>query len=445
MNSIHFRLLAAATLVLAGFLLATGIALEQGFRAGLEDALKDKLQSVVYGLLAAADVDEKGGMVLPDSLADPRFSSPDSGLYALVLAEDGSLFWRSPSFLGQTPPRGSVRKPGNAVFEHRQELFVFTQGIGWEDDTGSTRRYTYLVAETASAFKEQMRAFRQNLWSWLGGLALVLLVAQGMILRWGLRPLRAVEKDLEDIREGLRSRLEGSHPLELQGLVSSLNSLMEHSRAVQERYRTSLDDLAHSLKTPMAYLKTVVQDQNIPCDQLRQIADEQLQRLDHIVQHQLRRAAVSARSTLVAPVAVAPLVQRLLTTLEKIYAEKQVQIEHQLSSRAVFRGDEADLMELLGNLLENAFKYGRGKVSVSAENRNGLLLIIEDDGPGIPAAAWPQVLRRGQRADENSTGQGIGLTVSREIVSLYGGSLEAGKSAAGGLKLTLFFPQDPPS
>ncbi|WP_456447076.1 ATP-binding protein [Thiolapillus sp.] len=441
MNSIHARLLVAATLVLAGFLLAAGVALEQGFRAGLEDALKDKLQSVIYGLLAAADVDEKGRMVLPDTLAEPRFASPDSGLYAWVLTEQGKLFWRSPSSLGKALPDTVVMAPGEVSFSRSGDLFVFTQGIGWEDDKGNTRRYTYQVAEDGAAFEEQMRVFRVSLWSWLVGMALVLLLIQGLILRWGLRPLRAVERDLEDIREGLRSRLEGRYPRELQGLVSSLNSLMEHSLAVQERYRTSLDDLAHSLKTPMAYLKTVIQDPAVSCEQLRGIADEQLQRLDHIVQHQLRRAAVSARSTLVAPVAVAPVIDRLLTTLEKIYAEKHMQVERQLAPGATFRGDESDFMEMLGNLMENAFKYGSSQVRVTVEDRDGLRLTIEDDGPGIAPEIWPQVLRRGRRADEANTGQGIGLTVSREIIRLYGGALEAGRSALGGLKLTVVFVQ----
>jgi two-component system sensor histidine kinase PhoQ len=443
MNSIHFRLLLAASLVLAGFLLAGGVALEQGFRSAAEDAERDKLQSVVYGLLAAAKVDEQGGMMLPDSLPEPRFSSPDSGLYALVLAGRGEVFWRSPSMLGLELPKVGMLPPGKTSFARKGRLFVHAQGIAWEDDRGNTRRYTYLVAEDAAAFETQIQAFRLSLWSWLGGMAVVLLLVQGMILRWGLRPLRQVEKDLEDIREGLRSRLEGVYPAELQGLVSSLNSLMAHSRAVQERYRTSLDDLAHSLKTPMAYLKTVVQDESLSCERVRRIADEQLQRLDYIVQHQLRRAAVSARSTLVAPVVVAPMIQRLLVTLEKIYAEKGICVENRVESDALFRGDEADLMELLGNLLENAFKYGHSWVGVSAWNQEGLRLVIEDDGPGISSGEWPRVLRRGQRADENNPGQGIGLAVAWEIIGLYGGSLEAGQSEAGGLRLELRFPESP--
>ncbi len=445
MNSIHSRLLLAATLVLAAFLLAVAVALEQGFRAAAEKAEKEKLQSVIYGLLAAAKVDEQGSMVMPDNLPEPRFSRPDSGLYAQVLADEGKIFWRSPSMLGRSLTGIRVMSPGEVFFGRQGPLFLHAQGIGWEDDRGETRRYTYVVAEDAAAFEAQVQAFRLSLWSWLGGMALVLLLAQGVILRWGLRPLRQVEKDLEAIREGLHSRLEGRYPLELKGLVSSLNSLMAHSRAVQERYRTSLDDLAHSLKTPMAYLKAVVYDGSLSCEQVREIADEQLQRLDHIVQHQLRRAAVSARSTLVSPVTVAPLVQRLLATLEKIYAEKGIRTEVHVDSNAVFRGDEADLMELLGNLLENAFKYGHSRVGVRAWNRNGLRLVIEDDGPGIEAENWPRVLERGQRADEKNTGQGIGLTVAREIVSLYGGSMEAGVSEAGGLRLDIYFPEKPAS
>lgn len=442
MPSIHLRLLLVATLVLGGFIVIAGWALETAFRESSKTALQEKLQSNVYALLAAADVDAQGKMRLPQTLPEPRFSQPDSGLYAFVTDMKGEPFWRSPSTLGLQIPTTPPLSPGNTALRREHGLFLFSHGVEWEDDTGGSQEFTFNIAEQARFLDQAVGSFRQTLWSWLTGLALVLLIVQAMVLRWGLRPLREVEDDLESIRKGKSTHLQAEYPSELQGLTSSLNALIKQAAAAQARYRDSLDDLAHSLKTPLAYLDSVVQDQDSSCKQLRSVAGEQLQRMDHIVQHQLQRAAVSARTTLMEPVAVVPLVERLLTTLEKIYAEKRLTVSHSLSLEAIFVGDKADLMEILGNLLENAFKYARNQVRVSADVDGGLVFVIEDDGPGIPDAEWKSVLQRGKRVDETQTGQGIGLAVANEIVALYAGSLVAGKSKLGGLKLEISFPDN---
>jgi two-component system sensor histidine kinase PhoQ len=439
MPSIHLRLLLVATLVLGGFLGIAGWALETAFRDSSKTALQEKLQSYVYGLLAAADVDAQGKMRLPQTLPEPRFSQPDSGLYAFVTDAKGELFWRSPSTLGLQIPTSPSMSAGKTMLRRENGLFLFSHGLEWEDDSGGSQEFTFNIAEQARFLDQAVGSFRQTLWSWLIGLALVLLIVQAMVLRWGLRPLRDVEEDLESIRKGKSTHLQAEYPRELQGLTSSLNALIKQAGAAQERYRNSLDDLAHSLKTPLAYLDSVLQDQDASCEQLRAVTKEQLRRMDHIVQHQLQRAAVSARTTLMEPVAVASLVDRLLAALEKIYAEKQLKVSRSLSAEAVFVGDKADLMEVLGNLLENAFKYARSKVRVSATMNGGLELMIEDDGPGIPETQWKAVLRRGKRVDETQTGQGIGLAVANEIVALYEGLLEAGESELGGLKLRIRF------
>ena len=437
MRSIHLRLLLVATLVLGGFLGVTGWALDSAFRKSSETALKEKLQSHVYGLLAAADVDSKGQMLLPEDLPEPRFSRLDSGLYAFVSTSDQKLFWRSRSSLGMPLPASPSPGAGKTHFQRQDSHFLLSYGVEWEDDAGKSRFFTFNVVEQVQPFDAQLAAFRLNLWAWLGGLALVLLVVQAVVLRWGLRPLRRVASDLQAIREGQVNRLQGNYPVELRGLTSSLNALLDHAASVQERYRNSLDDLVHSLKTPLSYMNSVLQDRETPCERLREVTSEQLQRMDHIVQHQLRRAAVAARTTLVEPVAVAPIVNRLLDTLEKIYADKHLYCHRSLNASAVFHGDEADLMEVLGNLMENAFKYARSHVRVSIVETGELEVLIEDDGPGIPASQWHELLQRGKRADESVAGQGIGLSVANEIVTLYGGRLEAAESALGGLAMTI--------
>jgi two-component system sensor histidine kinase PhoQ len=444
MLSVHSRLLVAATVVLGAFVGMAGWALENAYRNSAETALKETLQSHIYGLLAAADVDNQGKMQLPIHLPEPRFSRPDSGLYAFVTAQDNKLFWRSPSSIGFRLPDIRPLKPGQKQFHRRGRFFLFSYGVDWEDDQGTSEPFTFAIAEQANNLDEQLSQFRTTLWSWLGGISLALLLLQGAILRWSLTPLRTVTEDLDAIRNGTHTHLEGSYPKELQGLTSNLNALLAHDKRLQNRYRTTLDNLAHSLKTPLAYLSSVLQGNDQSGEQLRNTIQDQVARMDHIVQHQLRRAAVSARTTLAAPLPVAPILHRLLTTLKKIHAGRNIQVIDAIDDSTQFQGDEEDFMEIFGNLLENAFKYSRQKIAVTAKMNPALELIIEDDGNGISSQLWQQVLKRGTRADESTSGQGIGLTVANEIIQLYGGKLIRDKSELGGLKLYVFFGKGSP-
>ena len=447
MRSIHSRLLIASSLVLAGFLGITGFALDRAFRDSAATAAEEKLQSRIYALLAAADADAQGRLLLPEHLPERRLSEPDSGLYAMVIASDANLFWQSASLAGRSIHISSQQAPGNRNFRTLEigdsQLLALDYGVSWEDDTGAEQQFTFVIAEDMQPMQAELERFRQSLWRWLGGLALVLLMAQGWILRWGLHPLRGVAADLQKIRQGAAGELKGDYPRELRGLTSSLNELLAHASSVRQRYRNSLDDLAHSLKTPLAFLRSVAEDQHKDCEHLRQVASEQVERMDTIVHTQLQRAAASGRITLAKPVAVEPVVRRLVKSLDKIYQHKGLATELRLEPGVTFSGDEEDLMEVLGNLLENAFKFAESSISVTAEQGPGeLLLSIGDDGPGIPAQQMEQVLRRGGRADQALPvpGQGIGLAVVDEIVSLYHGSLEISASEIGGARLLLRFP-----
>ncbi|MDX2456654.1 MAG: ATP-binding protein [Gammaproteobacteria bacterium] len=446
MHSLHSRLLLAASLVLAGFLGATGLALDKAFRVSAEAAMKDRLQSHIYALLAAADEDENGRMILPQELPEPRFSKPDSGLYAVITNHDNKSLWHSTSLTGRDIDVTEQQIPGERSFSRLaragMQLYALAFGVAWEDDTGTEALYTFTVAEDTSVFQAEIDSFRSTLWRWLGGMAVVLLLAQGIILRWGLRPLRTVTADLQQIEKGRTDRLDGPYPRELSGLTSSLNSLIEHSKSVQTRYRNSLDDLAHSLKTPLAILQSSCIDSNDAADASHALVSEQVDRMDEIINHQLQRAAVSGRTTLAKPVPVGKVVERLLRSLDKVYREKQVTVDLELDPSATFTGDEADLTEILGNLLENAYKYCHSKVRVSIgtdQHPDGVEISIEDDGPGIAPEQVDTVLQRGTRMDESIPGQGIGLSMAHEIVTVYGGQLAFAASPLGGTLLQVSF------
>jgi two-component system sensor histidine kinase PhoQ len=446
MHSLHSRLLLAASLVLAGFLGATGLALDKAFRVSAEAAVQDRLQSYIYALLAAADEDESGRMLPPQELPEPRFSKPDSGLYAVINEEDKQSLWRSSSLAGRDFETITPQQPGERNFNHfalaDRQLYALAFGVAWGDDSGTETHYTFTVAEDTAVFQAEIDSFRSTLWRWLGGMAVVLLLAQGLILRWGLRPLRTVTTDLQQIEEGHSDHLDGHYPKELSGLTSSLNSLIENSTAVQSRYRNSLDDLAHSLKTPLAILQSASTDSKDNADTQNTLVSEQVERMDEIINHQLQRAAVSGRSTLAKPVSVGKVVNRLLRSLDKVYRDKQVTVELVLDSAVTFTGDEADLTEILGNLLENAYKYCKHTVQVhigSGQHGGAVEISIEDDGPGIAADQVDTVLQRGTRMDESMPGQGIGLSMANEIITVYGGQLAIAASPLGGTLVRVSF------
>ncbi len=443
MRSLHLRLLLVSLPLLAISLGLVALALDQAFRDSLDEAMREKLQGYVYALLAAADEDATGRMRLPAQLPDPRFSNPDSGLYAEVVGEQGSYHWRSFSLIGKKLELLRAAAPGERRFRHLdagngEPLYLIDYGVAWEDDQGRTLDYTLTVGEDRRGLADQVATFRSRLFYWLGGVALLLLFTQGVVVAWGLRPLRRVAADLRHVESGQIDTIEGDYPRELQGLVRNLNGMIRSGQASRDRYRNSLGDLAHSLKTPLTLLQGAVESGD---GQLREMVRDQVQRMDQIIGYQLRRAATAEYAGQGTAVAILPQVKRLATTLEKVYRDKHIHCRLGIDPDHRFFGDEADLLEFMGNLMENAFKYGRQQVRVSTrETDRELLLTVEDDGPGIPAEQRQDVLDRGVRADSRVPGQGIGLSVAREIIGLYGGNLSIGESELGGAMIRIHLP-----
>jgi two-component system sensor histidine kinase PhoQ len=441
--SIRLRLLLAASLVLTAFFGLTGLSLDKAFRYAAEEALKNKLQSSIYALLAAAVEDGKGRMTLPRNLTDPRFNLPDSGLYAEVSGTQVGYLWHSASSVGRSLDFLQQVGPGQSHFQIYDskalgKLMTLNFGVVWEDYAGHEIPYVLAVAESLQPHLEQIDAFRNTLFTWLGGVALLLLLVQGWGLSWGLRPLHAVAEELHAIETGRSDRLSGDYPRELKSLTANINSLIRHAQARQQRYRDGLSDLAHSLKTPLAILQGLADRVGYDGTETQHTLTEQVSRMNQIVSHQLKRAAASGRSTWIRALPVKPAVERIARTLDKVYVEKAMLWELDMEDDLGFQGDEGDLMEVLGNLMDNAWKYGRSRVRIGGQgNAQGLELHVEDDGNGIPQRQMAEVLKRGHRMDQHQPGQGIGLTVAHEIISAYGGELRLGQSDLGGTDVTI--------
>jgi two-component system sensor histidine kinase PhoQ len=442
--SLNARLLMAASIVLMAFLGLTGLALDRAFQDTALVSVQERLQAQIYMLLGAAELDDDGILVLPETLPEIRLSTPGSGLYAWVAFDDRPV-WRSLSLLGQSLPSVSVSPgPGGTHFEELATadgsgLFALGFTVSWETAPDRYRLYTVWVAESRQGFSAQVGKFRRSLWVWFLAAALVLLLVQGLILRWSLLPLRRVAQEVVEIEAGRRSELAGRYPQELRPLTGNLNAFIGESRTRLERSRNALGDLAHSLKTPLAVLRGAIENQMSP-QELMQTVQEQVGRMNQTVEYQLQRAAASGRITMAAPVPVAPLAQKIVDSLAKVYAPKHLQVECRIDKTLVFHGDQGDLMEIIGNLADNACKWARRRVRVQAYTDVGLesdfVLEVDDDGPGIPAEKRRVILARGERADPATVGHGIGLAVVRNLVEdVYRGVLAIDASTLGGTQV----------
>ena len=428
---------------MAAFLGLTGLTLDRAFRDSAVAAVQDRLQAQVYMLLGAVEVGALNRLTLPPALPEARFSIPDSGLYADVMDSQGTIVWHSPSLLGLALPFfPAVRTSGDTQFAALESaddtpLFILAFTVSWEIAANQYRLYTFRVAETQTDFNDQLWSFRRSLWGWLAASGAVLLAVQGLILRWSLKPLRRVAAEVTDIEAGQRAELGHDYPEELQPLTANLNALIRQGHAHLERYRNALGDLAHSLKTPLAVLRGEL-DRHAPPEELRQTLAEQVERMNRTVDYQLQRAAAAGRIALSAPLPVAPIARKILDSLAKVYADRGLQLHCEVAPGTAFYGDEGDLLEILGNLADNACKWSRRQVVVRAclaeqGGRAELVVEVEDDGPGIPAEQAPLLLNRGQRADLTVAGHGIGLAVVRDLVEeVYYGRLDLSRGELGG-------------
>jgi two-component system sensor histidine kinase PhoQ len=455
--SLQTRLLTAVSVLLAVFLGLTGVVLDRAFRSSVEAGVAEQLQVQLYVLLAAVEEDA-GEFYFLEDLREPRFTQLNSGLYALVNTPQLEELLRSPSALERDFDglfaRWSALGRGDTYFSREvaadgEEYFVAAYGVVWENGQD---QYDFVVLESTGTYLAEVNNFRASLWSWLGGVAILLLVLQVLLLHWGLSPLRRLAQDLKRIESGASEQLEGAYPRELRPVTENLNLLIKTERKQQARYRETLGDLAHSLKTPLAVIAGVMHGLGDSRDtaqatvsaEQRRTVDEQLERMNQIVGYQLQRAVKSTGSTALSRrVNVQETAARILRALEKVYAQQPREIVCDIDPAIAFLGDERDLMEMLGNLLDNAFKYGRQWLSISARvslsPARQLSLVVEDDGPGIPSGQQEFVLQRGARLDTLAQGQGIGLAVVTDIAGSYGGQIDVGTGSRGGARIQLVF------
>lgn len=447
MYSLRARVLLWLSVLLVALFAATIVALDFSMSASLSRARAEVLEAQLMALMATAEVDDDTGEVHVPVPPDRRLTSPESGLYGEVRGGDGRVLWRSPSALAFELPSPPPVAPGGRT----QRVVTEPDGPGvaqrslavdWEFDDGHSERLQFVVAQSLAPYRAQQRGFRVGLVSWFGGLTLATLAVLALILRHVLRPLGRIADEIAGIENGERTALSSQYPRELTGVARNLNALVARERGRQQRYRDSLANLAHSLKTPLAAMQTLLPAAS--GDGAGPTLAREIDRMDRLIGYQLKRAsAVGGKLPGVRAVEPAPLLNDLAESLEKVYSDKGLKIEVEVDSYSRFYGDEGDFQEVAGNLLDNACKYGNGRVScrLTADGEGGaLLLSVTDNGPGLDPALAEQAFHRGTRLDEAQPGQGIGLAVVADVVAAYGGSVEVARAAAGGAELRVRLP-----
>lgn len=436
-QSLKARLLLSAMFMVVVILPVIGITLSNAFNDQLQSALKNELRAYSYSIFSVAEV-ENNQLLMPEQLLENQFNVIQSGLYAQMYTlnftvehqinttinkQKNSKFkklWQSNSLLGMSlSNKLPSPKVGDFTFTEMQienvPHMVYSISVSFSESE-EVFPITLHLFKNQAEFLAITNKFKQQLWTWLILLIVVFMIVQFIGLKWTLKPLKTLTQELEKVEQGEQNSLQSEYPIELEQVTSQLNTLLNTEQNQRKRYRNALSDLAHSLKTPLA----VIQSQPA----LPKETKEQITNISNMVEHQLKRAQSAGESAWHLGVSIQQTSDKLVNTLHKIYREKSLNISVNIQENALFKGDEADLMEILGNLLDNACKAAISQIEFTASfNTHCLRLTIADDGQGIDESQRKAILERGTRADTYDKGHGIGLAIVRDLVTSYNGEL----------------------
>jgi len=453
-SSLAVRLLIGAGLWCLLVLVGGAITLSAVYRAQTIELLDGDLETTLIDLTRAVDVGEDGRLEADGSRlpAAHLYETPLSGRYWAIaeLREDGSLgeeirprsLWDgdvpiSDALLGRAIAEPGTTVLGNVTGPAGETLRVAATVI----ILGESDHRALLLA---AADREKSDEFAQRFLLLLIGAMIVLaggvLIAMAVQVRVVLAPLGRVQKDVSDVREGRRTRLDDDYPAEVRPLSEELNKLLDHNREVVERARTHVGNLAHALKTPLAVLRNEASGETALDDVVRR----QTEAMRANVEHYLSRAQAAARAQAIgARTEVRPVLEGLARLLNRLFADRGIEVTVEAAAGLAFRGEAQDLEEMLGNLMENGCKWARSKVVVSVvgTDQRELAIHVDDDGPGLSPDERAAALKRGVRLDETAPGTGLGLSIVKDLAELYSGALELSDAPLGGLRASLILPR----
>lgn len=445
-NSLTRRLLFGALLWVLCSLVAVAVLLNTLFKQHLEEQLHKELQIHMTQLIAQLHVHDDQLQIAP--LSDPRFQQPLSGLYWQIEQIDQghvSYTWFSRSLWDERmqPPAAQENQESWFRFDDPGlgELYMVGRYVRLPD-TGHS--YQLWMAAQAGMIAQPLQRFMTMLILALVALGGVLVLGVWWQLRLGLKPLHQLRMRLGAVHEGTAQTIDGDYPQEIQPLVSDFNRVLQSHAQLVARARTEASNWSHAIKTPLAVLHNAAKENgsNLAKLVLDQVATAQ-QQIDY---HLSRSRVVAATKPVGVRTQLKPAIESLVKLMQKAYASKHIEVDLVLSDALFFRGEAYDLHEMLGNVIDNAFKWSIHHVRISTQaatdgaSNSALIIRIEDDGPGLRATQQSKIFTRGVRLDEQLSGSGLGLAISADVVQFYGGHIAASPSELGGLCVSLHLP-----
>jgi signal transduction histidine kinase len=448
-NSLVGRLIRLASVWFIFALVITGIALTAYFHEVTMHRFEERVGQSAFTLFSVVNIDANG--IDTARFVDAKSGIIHSGLYWQVGEVDGTGAVTSP-VTSRSLWNEQLALPAKVLADARADngKSVFYNGFG---PVGEPLRvaviysmvggkaYVFMVGEDSSPVTKDVQTFALLTAAALFVLALGSLVAIFIQVRVGLRPLFDLTGEIANVQGGKQQRLTKTYPAEITPVATQLNAFLDYSQEVVERQRMHVGNLAHALKTPLSVLMaTAGEAEGMLPETMRKQAETMRAQVDH----HLRRARAAARSQAMGErTPVEPVFDELAVMLEQVFHDKGVVIDWRAPEDLAFRGEKQDLQEIAGNLLENACIWCKRKVRITAEflaADQTMNLAIEDDGPGLDAARFDEVLKRGARLDESVPGSGLGLSIVDELVRAYGGQLQFERSLWGGLKVVAKLP-----
>jgi signal transduction histidine kinase len=453
-SSLATRLFLSATAWVVVILLITGVVLSSVYRQASERAFDRRLNLYLRTLVAEVATPDEPPDHQFQSLGEPLFELPLSGWYWQIARTDSGKneVRASRSLWDKKLPRLEDQGAELTAAGIRQGYVDGPEGqtlrmVERPVDLGADGKFQVTVAGDAAEIFEETRAFDYYLAGTFVALSIGLLLTTIFQVRFGLAPLKRISDSIADIRSGRAERLVGEFPVEIAPLARETNALIDANHAIVERARTHVGNLAHAIKTPLSVIVNEAAAHGGDPFALKVL--EQADVMRDQVAHHLERARIAARLTTIGTVTeVAPVIEALRRTMEKIHRDRGVAIDVEASTQVKFRGERQDLEEMAGNLVDNACKWADSRVFIELRVRPKgdadpgpmLQIIVDDDGRGLSAAERAQVSRRGQRLDESKPGSGLGLSIVVDLAALYGGSLTLGTAPIGGLRAELVLP-----
>jgi len=302
--------------------------------------------------------------------------------------------------------------------------------------------YQLVVLRSGESYQSSLDQLHKRTTFYLGLFVLIAIAFLIAAFHWSFQPLRKLAAQLNQMTEAQRDKLDDDFPMELQDVTLALNRLIQISNDQKGRYRHSMDDLAHSLKTRLAATNALLDDKDIARPDLNQRVMEQISQMDELVQYQLKRAMMGQQGLQKDQTELKPAVDSFSRLLSKVYSDKEVNLGYRFNHKLKLPINRNDLMELLGNLLENAYRFCISEVRVCVDERDDCYIIrIEDDGPGVCEEMREAIFQRGVRADQLNPGQGIGLSVCHEIVESYQGTIHVETASIEGAAFVIQMPK----